>query len=111
MTNRRRLIVLVFAMVIGGITLGVWFHHRPPPANPWLSPPEDVGDFAGPLARAAVVYDPSKPPSRPWLDSTKTAPLPLRYHRFRAASIDGQETDYLLYLPPGYGDAVSAERR
>ncbi|MDB5322890.1 MAG: putative esterase [Phycisphaerales bacterium] len=111
MTNRRRLIVVMLGVVVGGVVLGVRFRHRPPPVNPWLSPAEDAGDFAGPLVRAAVVYDPSKLRSRPWVDPAKTAPLPTRYHTFRASSINGAETDYLLYLPPGYDEPGNAQRR
>ena len=79
--------------------------------NPWLSPPENVGDFAAPLTRKAPAYDPSKPPSRPWVDASRAAPAPMQYRRYRALAINGQETDYLVYLPPGYGDAANAKRR
>jgi enterochelin esterase-like enzyme len=111
MSNRTRLIVVVIGLVIGGAALGVRFRHRRAPVNPWLSPPENAGDFAGPLVRAAVAYDPSKPPSRSWVDATKSASSPLRYCRYHASSIAGAETDYLLYLPPAYEEAGNAQRR
>jgi enterochelin esterase-like enzyme len=110
MSNRGRSIVVVLGVVIGGVALGMRLRHRPP-ANPWLSPPENVGDFAGPLVRAAVTYDSSKAPSRSWVDSTKSAPSPTRYCRYRASAIDGAESDYLIYLPPGYDEPGNAQRR
>jgi enterochelin esterase-like enzyme len=111
MTNRTRWIIVMLGVVVGGAALGVRLRHRPAPANPWLSPPEDAGDFAGTLVRVPVAYDPSKAPSRGWVDSTKTAPSLTRYGRYRASTIAGRETDYLVYLPPGYDEAGNSDRR
>jgi endo-1,4-beta-xylanase len=72
---------------------------------------ENTGaDYTGPLTRSTIPYDPSKPPSRPWLDPQRTAPPPTTYHTYTASTIN-QQTDYLLYLPPGYEDRTNRDRR
>jgi endo-1,4-beta-xylanase len=113
MTRRRWVVSLLVlgAVVASGLVGARLRRHRAAVVNPWLSPPENAGDFVGPLVRVAVVYDPSKAPSRSWVDATKSAPPPLQYRRYRASSIGGAETDYLLYLPPGYDEAANARRR
>jgi endo-1,4-beta-xylanase len=74
--------------------------------TPW----ENTGDYAGPLTRTVPPYDSSKPPSRPWLDPSRTAPPPTTYHTYTATTIN-QQTDFLLYLPPGYDDPANRDRR
>ena len=74
-------------------------------------PPKNAGDYAGALDWVAPPFDPSKESSRPWLDAKKSAPPPTTYHTYAASSINGQQTDYLVYLPPGYEDAANAQRR
>jgi enterochelin esterase-like enzyme len=98
-------------MVVAGAALAArWHRHREPP-NPSLSPPEDAGDYAGAVGRTIAAYDPAKAPSRPWLDVKRTAPAPVSYRRYTAGSLNGGQTDYLLYLPPGYEDPANARRR
>ena len=120
MTRKRAVIFLSLCTIAAVGTMAVRYRASarsaaqpppPPQANPWLSPPENVGDYAGPLTRKATPYDPSKPPSRPWVDTTRAAPPPMQYRRYRASTINGQETDYLVYLPPGYDDRANANRR
>src|SRR4051812_21452534 len=105
--TRRRIILAVCLLVVAALTYkNRWRLYALVPGS-W----ENTGDYNGSLTRAPVRYDPSKPPSRPWLDPQRTAPAPLTYHTYSAASINGQETDYLLYLPPGYDDPANAARR
>ena len=71
---------------------------------------ENTGDYAGPLTRTVPRYNPSKPPSRPWLDPERAAPPPATYHTYTSSTIK-QQTDFLLYLPPGYHDPANRDRR
>jgi enterochelin esterase-like enzyme len=72
---------------------------------------ENTGSYSGPLTRAPVAYDPSRPPSRPWHDPKRVAPPPTTYQTYKAFAINGQETDFLIYLPPGYDEPANASRR
>jgi len=113
MIRRNRLVGFSVGLVLVAILLAFWIHDRRRRAHPneWPPSPEDTGEYAGSLIRPSPRYDPSKPPSRPWLDPKQTAPPPASYHTYAASSINGQQTDYLLYLPPGYSDPVNAARR
>lgn len=110
MMRGRWIILGLLIVIVAGASLAARLRHREP-ANPWLSPPEDAGDYAGPVGRTIVPYDPAKSPSRPWLDPKRTAPAPATYHAYAATSLNGGQTDYLLYLPPGYNDPANARRR
>ncbi|MDB5321095.1 MAG: putative esterase [Phycisphaerales bacterium] len=114
MTTRTRLLTLILLCAAGTaaalpLALRVYRRHHPlPPTSP---PPENPGDYAGPLTRPAPPYNASKPPSRPWLDPKRSAPPPTTYHAYAASSINNQQTDYLLYLPPDFADPANAARR
>jgi endo-1,4-beta-xylanase len=108
MTTRRiRLLALLLLCLTGTaaalpLAFRVYRRHHPlPPTSP---PPENPGDYAGPITRTQPPFNPNKPPSRPWLDPKRAAPSPTTYHAYPSASINGQSTDYLLYLPPQYND-------
>ncbi len=112
--TRRRLLLLWLILAAAAIPLTVRLYHhyhRRASGMPSSPPRENTGDFAGPLTRPAIAYNPSRPPSRPWLDPKRTAPSPLAYHTFAASAIGGRETFCLLYLPPGYNDPANAARR
>jgi endo-1,4-beta-xylanase len=104
-TRKRAILALLVALVVLAVATR---HHLPHLIPGWW---ENTGDYAGPLTRPPIPYDPTKPPSRPWLDPTRTAPPPTTFHAYAASAIDGRETYYLLYLPPGYDDPANAARR
>jgi len=101
----RYLLITALLTLTTTAALAIYHHrHRHPRYDPTTPPPEDTGDYAGPLDLPAPPFNPSKPPSRPWLDPNRAAPAPTTYHTYPASSINGQQTDYLLYLPPQYND-------
>lgn len=107
-SRRRRWIVMALAVMVLGA--GVVLRHR---IKWWLGLGrwENVGDWSGSIERAAPRFDATKQPSRAWLDGSRTAPAPLTFHSYAASSIGGQETYYLLYLPPGYGEEANQSKR
>jgi endo-1,4-beta-xylanase len=109
MPTRIRLIAILVA-VTAALIIGLRIYHRRH-LRPLGMPPENSGNYTGPLTRPATAYNPKLAPSRPWLDAKRTAPPPTTYHAYAASSINGQQTDYLLYLPAGYNDPASATRR
>lgn len=109
MPTRIRLIAIV-VVTAAALTLALRTYHRRH-LRPQGPPPEDKGDYIGPLTRASPPYNPNLRRSRPWLDPNRTAPPPTTYHTYAASSINGQRTDDLLYLPPGYTDSANATRR
>jgi enterochelin esterase-like enzyme len=104
--RRRKAIILCSLLALGAITFLARHRLRRLIPSRW----ENTGDYAGPLTRPAIPYNPSKAPSRPWLDPQRVAPPPTTYHAYTAATI-GRQTDYLLYLPPGYDDPADRDRR
>src|SRR3954471_17260397 len=94
--TRRRIILVVCLLLVTALTYKNRYRLHALIPGSW----ENIGDYAGPLARTPVPYDSAKSPSRPWLDPQRAAPSPLTYHTYPASSINNQETDYLLYLPP-----------
>src|SRR5687767_13478783 len=105
-SRRSKLILAVVLAVLAAVAfLGRHKIRRLIP-QPW----ENKGDYAGPLTRPFIPYDPSKPPSRPWLDPERAAPPPTTYHTYFSTTIN-QQTDFLLYLPPGYDDRANRNRR
>jgi enterochelin esterase-like enzyme len=110
MSLRPRILVSLLTLTTAAI-LGHQIYRRHHPLPPTAPPRENTGDYAGPLTRAAPPYNATKPPSRPWLDPKRAAPPPTTYHAYPASSINGQSTDYLLYLPPQYGDPTKSDQR
>jgi endo-1,4-beta-xylanase len=106
MTTRKRLI-LFMVLSVATVLAFVARHRIRAKLGPW----ENSGDYAGPLTRAAIPYDSSKPPSRPWLDPKKTTIEKTTHHTYAASTLNGNQTDYLLYLPPGYDEPANADRR
>jgi endo-1,4-beta-xylanase len=102
----RTLILTALAATVALVATALFLYFRNRP-KPW----ENTGAYAGPLARDVKPFDPSKPPSRPWLDPDGRDHPPATYHTYAASALDGRRTDYLLYLPPGYHDAANAARR
>jgi enterochelin esterase-like enzyme len=106
MTRRRRTALLLLCLplcALAAFAARAWRGHHLYVA--------DTGDYAGPLTRPTVSYNRSKPPSRPWLDPARAAPPPTTYHTYPASTLNGRETDYLLYLPRGYDDLANRDRR
>jgi endo-1,4-beta-xylanase len=103
-SRRFQLIALLLTLVTLACATLLYFHNRP---KPW----ENTGSYTGPLTREVKPVDPSKLPSRPWLDPEGHDLPPATYHTYPAASIGGRRTDYLLYLPPGYDDPAHRDRR
>ncbi|HYE19171.1 MAG TPA: alpha/beta hydrolase-fold protein [Tepidisphaeraceae bacterium] len=112
MTRRRRWVVfgvlgLVVAWAAGVFAWKRWWAWRAP--EHW---PSSAGEYEGPLTRSVARYDPSRgAPSRPWVDPTRAAPAPLKYRAYSASVLNGAQTDYLVYLPPGYEEPENAGRR
>jgi endo-1,4-beta-xylanase len=88
-------LIALLALAVA-VAASAWFALRPGHKE-W----ENDGSYAGPLIRTALPYDPSKQPSRPWVDPNPQPAPPATYHTYTARAIN-QQTDYLLYLPPGY---------
>src|SRR5947207_13500703 len=97
-------------LVAAGMMLVVWQYRRmhacarATGTGGWV---ENRGDYAGPATRAAGRFDPSKKPSRPWVDSKRAAAPLTTYRRVLASSIGGHEQDFLVLLPPGDGDRAT----
>lgn len=104
--TKRRILVILIALVAAAAAFAA--RHR---IRNLLEPWENTGDYAGSLTRAPIPYNPSKPPSRPWLDPQQTAIEKTTFHKYAASTLNGAQTDYLLYLPPGYDDPANAARR
>ena len=105
--TRRKFTVLCAFIAIAAIAFAARHRLRKLIPTRW----ENTGDYAGPLSRTMPPYNSSKSPSRSWLDPSRTAPSPTTYHTYTATSINGQHTDFLLYLPPGYDDPANRDRR
>lgn len=109
MVTRKR--VLLIVVLLGSVAWGIHLRRRAAYlANP-LPQLENRGEFAGPLAREGRPYNPAKPPSRPWIDAKKASPALTQYRTFTASALNGLQSDYRIYLPPGYDDPAEADRR
>jgi endo-1,4-beta-xylanase len=94
LAKRRLKILLVLAAL--AITTLAWFLLRIRHKE-W----ENDGSYPGPLTRTILPYNPTNPPSRPWLDPNPQPTPAAAYHTYHSHTIN-QQTDYLLYLPPNY---------
>jgi endo-1,4-beta-xylanase len=109
--RRPRLLILLLALTGTAIPLAHYIYRRHHPLAASTPPRENTGDYAGPLDRPTPSFNPYKRPSRPWLDPNRSAPPPTTYHTYSATSINNQQTDYLLYLPPQYNDLTKSNQR
>src|SRR6476646_3173826 len=98
-TSRRPFFYATLAAALILVPSLTWYRHYKR-THFWA--PINAGAYVGPLDRPASHYDPSKKPSRPWLDPKHAATAHTTYHAYPASAINGQQTDYLIYLPPGY---------
>jgi len=109
MITRKRLLLTL--ILLGSIAWTIHWRRRAAYLSNPLPQHENTGAFAGPLAREGRAYDPTKPPSRPWIDPRKASPARTQYRTFTASSLNGLQTDYRIYLPPGYDDPSEPDRR
>jgi endo-1,4-beta-xylanase len=108
--GKRRLAVrFALALFLAAAAVGWWIYRET--IRSYVFRPQNLADWSGSITRVPPPYNPSEPPSRPWLDPLREAPPSTSYQTYAASTLRGAHTYYLLYLPPGYDDAANAPRR
>ena len=101
---------LISSLILAAVGLVIYRRYKTDLAI-WFFAPKNNGEFVVTQKRVVVQYNPGISPSRPWLDKNRNiAPL-TTYHTYAASAIGGRETDYLIYLPPGYEEPANRDRR